>query len=132
MLYLVNAFSLNMLPDDFDGGSVSITRMTTAGAALLAYANRGAGLTNAIGHPDTDRVVRGMLAEVVGKSPDDLPAPPEGRPTVTLGPGDALIVAQYRGPRLPAGATKLPEGARIDFYLIEMEQRCACRLVYHV
>lgn len=32
------------------------------------------------------------------------------RPTVSVSHGDVLLVAQYRGPHLPAGATSLPEG----------------------
>ena len=40
------------------------------------------------------------------------------RETVTLGLLDTLYVIQYSGPRLPEGATSLPEGARLKFLRI--------------
>lgn len=43
---------------------------------------------------------------------------PVNRASYTLVPGEKLLVAQYKGPRLPEGATKLPEGATIEFYLV--------------
>lgn len=33
---------------------------------------------------------------------------------------DVLYVAQYVGPRLPEGATTLPEGAQIEFYRVTL------------
>lgn len=33
---------------------------------------------------------------------------------------DVLYVAQYMGPRLPEGATELPEGAVIEFYRVTL------------
>jgi len=33
---------------------------------------------------------------------------------------DALLVAQCRGPRLPEGATELPPGAILEFWLVEV------------
>jgi hypothetical protein len=32
--------------------------------------------------------------------------------------GEGVLVAQYRGPRLPEGATELPEGATIEWYVV--------------
>ena len=40
------------------------------------------------------------------------------RANVTFAPGDVMLVAQYSGPRLPEGATALPAGARIEFWLV--------------
>jgi len=31
-----------------------------------------------------------------------------------------MVVAQYMGPRLPEGATTLPEGAKIEFWKVEL------------
>jgi hypothetical protein len=42
------------------------------------------------------------------------------RVNVSLKPGDAAIVGQYIGPRLPEGATTLPEGATIKWLLTEV------------
>ena len=43
---------------------------------------------------------------------------PTSRCDVTLDDSASLIVAQYRGPRLPEGATSLPAGASIEFWQI--------------
>lgn len=40
------------------------------------------------------------------------------RINVQLGDDQRIIVAQYRGPRLPEGATQLPEGATLEFYRV--------------
>lgn len=62
-------------------------------------------LESCIGHVDTAAVV----SDVLGKKVD------ANRVTVTLKKGDCMIIAQYIGPRLTEGTTKLPEGARIEF-----------------
>jgi hypothetical protein len=102
--YLSNAFSLNMV---FGRSLVQSEPISLEAARRLLAAD---GVVNAIGHVDTDLVVRDLL----GVSGLD-----EGqRLSLVLNPGDELIVAQYRGPRLPEGATSLPEGATIEFLLI--------------
>jgi hypothetical protein len=40
---------------------------------------------------------------------------PTNRATVSLKKGDTVVVGQYRGSRLPEGATTLPEGATIQW-----------------
>ena len=64
-----------------------------------------------IGHADTARVLSTLLQREI----------PCNRVTVNLGPNEKCIIAQYIGPRLPEGATVLPEGAEIRFYLVKME-----------
>ena len=59
-----------------------------------------------IGHADTARVLTTVLGVDV----------PMNRCTVNFVCGDECIIAQYKGERLPEGATSLPEGAVIDFY----------------
>lgn len=108
MIYLVNAFSLNMLPANFDG-HVAIKPITPALAAVIARA-----VVPAIGHVDTATVV----AEELGMDPEEVIEAARLRPTVTLGEGAKALVAQYRGPRLPEGATSLPEGAEITYSLV--------------
>ena len=105
-MIITNAFSLNML-----GGAqhakVEITQISTTYAAEML---RTDGVESAIGHTDTASVVSSHLGLEV----------PAVRSTVTLPPGSTVIVAQYSGPRLPEGATTLPEGASIIYYLVEV------------
>ena len=110
-LYLVNAFSINMLPPIDIGhyASVHFERIDSGIAGTtIAYHMHSNDFVNAIGHADMARVI----GEIIGHP--DLEA---NRVSVTLEFGkDVLIVAQYRGPRLPEDATKLPEGATIEFW----------------
>jgi hypothetical protein len=43
---------------------------------------------------------------------------PINRVSVSLKPGDILVVGQYIGPRLPEGCKALPDGARIEWYVV--------------
>ena len=111
-MLLSNAFSINMLQSDC---SVSFTELGPIAAASHLVVS---GITNTIGHPDTDAVVRGMIA---ANSTLDFDQIPHGqRTSVTVEKGDSMIVAQYTGPRLPEGATSLPEGATIKWWLVEV------------
>ena len=100
--YLVNAFSLNMLLFAVPT-TAKFSPLSLEEAREYARANT---LVPAIGHVDTARLVDGLL----GLSPSF------GRINVSLVAGDELLVAQYTGPRLPEGATALPEGATINFW----------------
>lgn len=96
---LLNAFSLNMLAAF--PAKISAEEITVA-EAREALAE---GFTSAVGHKDTAAVFAAELGVPVS----------ENRTTVALAPGDVAVVGQYRGPRLPEGATTLPEGARIQW-----------------
>lgn len=110
MIYLVNAFSLNML--DINGPiEVEIFPLQTEDDVLDMLATYGK-FTSAIGHKETADVLSNML-EIEVK---------HNRTTVKLGRKDTALVAQYRGPRLEEGATKLPEGAEIKFYLVRVKE----------
>lgn len=96
-MLLMNAFSLNMLsvfPAQplFEEISLDEVRAMLSG-----------GFESAVGHADTASV----FSEVLGL---DVPAE---RISVSLSEGDCAVIGQYRGPRLPEGATTLPEGATI-------------------
>ena len=67
--------------------------------------------TSAVGHADTARVFAAALERPVEAN----------RVTVALARGERALVGQYVGPRLPEGATALPEGARIDWLLVTVE-----------
>lgn len=103
--FLTNAFSLNML----NTNACLIMDMITPEKARQALSNI-ADIKNAIGHPDTARIVQNIL---------DVELPTPERMNVSFMPDkDIMIVAQYTGPRLPEGATELPEGAVIQFWEI--------------
>lgn len=105
-MYIVNAFSINMLPRE--RVSVVFTPISNGEAAAIA----AEGLESAIGHADTACVVGSLLGI-------DLSA---NRVDIKVAPGDRLLVAQYTGPRLPEGATALPEGAKIEFWVAEVRE----------
>lgn len=96
---LLNAFSLNMLASlPAQPHFCEITREEAK--AVLAN-----GFTSAVGHADTAVVFSAELGIPVEAN----------RATVSLKPGDEAVIGQYRGPRLPEGATALPEGASIQW-----------------
>jgi hypothetical protein len=69
------------------------------------------GFYSRIGHTDTAAIVSRLLGIECEMRRD----------SISIQPGDRLLVAQYSGPRLPEGATMLPEGARIEFWLAKVE-----------
>jgi hypothetical protein len=101
-MYITNAFSLNML-DLTDSLVIGLEPLTPAEVASMP-------LVSAIGHADTARVVGGLLGVEL----------PVNRATISLRQGDVIVVAQYRGPRLPEGATVLPDGAVIEFVEVKV------------
>jgi len=111
-MYISNAFSLNMI--DQESGSIRFEKVSIE-AVKKELTERLTYVKNCIGHADTDRVVRAALAI------DGLPA--GERSTVALVPGDHMIVAQYKGPRLQEGATSLPDGATIEWYRLVVSAR---------
>jgi len=114
-IILANAFSINMLSQDC--ADLKFERLHD----VCNLENVGTIVENAIGHPDTDRVVRHMLL-------DYGICVPEGKRSNVVFPtpeADYLLVAQYKGPRLPEGAIELPEGAVLEFWLVmEIPKNC--------
>jgi hypothetical protein len=106
-MILSNAFSLNMIADlQTTGKVITVTPLTFQ----QAVEKLSAGFISAVGHTDTARIFTDLLKMYVHPS----------RATVSLGEGASLIVGQYIGPRLPEGATSLPEGANIRWLLVEV------------
>ena len=99
-MFLLNAFSLNMLVGNAD---VVVREISQTVAASLA-----ADCTSAVGHADTAAVFSNVLGVEI----------PCNRATVALKEGDVALVGQYSGPRLPEGATSLPEGAAIKWLVV--------------
>ncbi|MEM7248288.1 MAG: DUF1874 domain-containing protein [Acidobacteriota bacterium] len=104
--YLTNAFSLNML-EDCASASISVQRIGLAEARKLSATTE-----SIIGHADTARVVSRELGREV----------PARRATVTLSAGTSCLIAQYRGPRLPEGATELPEGSELAWLMLTVDE----------
>ena len=111
--YLSNAFSLNMLPRH---GTLQIWRYPLASPAHAVAELYGdepeEHWVSVVGHEDTAAVFASELGIEVACN----------RATVELRPGDRMIVGQYRGPRLPPGATALPSWAAIDWVEIEVSE----------
>lgn len=101
-MFLTNAFSLNMLPLPFNARCIPLTVAEASEMAKTA--------TSAVGHADTAAVFSDVLGVPVAYN----------RATIQLASGDKMLVGQYKGPRLPEGATTLPEGATIQFMLVEV------------
>jgi hypothetical protein len=104
-VYLLNALSLNMASSP--SGFFRWQMITIEEARSLLTKD---GFSSAIGHQDLANVVSDLLGLPVEAN----------RANVLLEPGDLAVVAQYRGPRLPEGTTQLPEGAKVEFYLVEV------------
>lgn len=108
-MYLLNAFSLNML------GDIDLTRLTVRRISVDEARCLGVEAESAVGHPDTARLFTRTLGFDV----------PHRRATVQLQPGDVALVGQYVGPRLPAGSEVLPEGADLRWFEVRMEPKTA-------
>jgi hypothetical protein len=102
-LTLVNAFSINMINRDI---AIDFKEVTIDKAKELV--NEAEEFECAIGHVDTAVVVGDMLGMALEAN----------RTSVSIDVDEALLVAQYTGPRLPEGATTLPEGATIKFWFV--------------
>lgn len=103
--YLLNAFSLSML-----SFTETVLRDTVVSEEAVAHRLRVWGFQSGVGHADTAALFSGCL-----KVPVEV-----NRVSVTLQPGDIAIVGQYSGPRLPEGATQLPEGAKLVWHAVEI------------
>lgn len=100
--YLANAFSINMLPE---GKDVDVQIRNISKEAIPSEIN------SAVGHGDTAAVISSELGFQVKPQ----------RITVHLEETDILYVAQYIGPRLAEGTTKLPEGAQIKYMEVKIK-----------
>jgi hypothetical protein len=124
-LYLTNSFSLNMLSPSYHVYEFQVIHASEA--AILLYALQ-ANLVNAIGHAETHTLVEQTLRKYIR----ELHLPEPQRLTIRLAPGDELLVAQYTGPRLPEGATTLPQGARLEFWMVSAYQTARGKIVEQV
>lgn len=122
-IYIANAFSLSMLnreqqagtpagytPRSTDriGRTARIPRPLDDPRALVAARQIPARVVSIVGHEDTARVLGGLLGIELRKN----------RVSIELAPEDLVIVGQLVGARLPEGATELPEGAAIEWWIV--------------
>ena len=104
--YLSNSFSLNMINvEDF-----TMIRVRRINFSDVPKKN----IISIVGHQDTARIVSEILGCEV----------PVNRVSISIEEGDYLYIAQYKGPRLPEGATQLPEGATIEFFEVTLRRGC--------
>lgn len=122
-IYVTNAFSLSMLPawrrdahhEIHEGDPISteievIPILDPADWLRDAESRHGDPAVSAVGHADTARLFSAILGRTIEPN----------RVSVEIGDDDELLVGQYVGPRLPEGATELPEGATIHWMVVRM------------
>jgi hypothetical protein len=104
-MLVINSFSVNMLSDM--NATVSFSTLVEEGVTHYLSTRS---LESAVGHADTAALFSTLLGLNISAN----------RITVSLGKGDKAILGQYIGPRLPEGATTLPEGATVKWLLVEV------------
>ena len=102
--YLANAFSLSMTV-----GNALIEKRSVDFDEFLIVSKDAESI---VGHAETAAILSQMLGREVNVN----------RVSVRLDEGDIVCVAQYIGPRLPEGATSLPEGAQIEWMIVRIVQ----------
>ena len=121
-LYLLNAFSINMIPLESpeEWGSIYIKRIDidTARAVIAGRKNAGWNIISAIGHQSTAQVMSTLLGIEI----------PVNRIAVKLAEGDEAIVFQVLE-RLPEGKVlskeeieMLMRQGKIAFYFVRIER----------
>lgn len=115
--FICNAFSLSMLDRVQQGGrdamdGVRVPRPATEEVVakwVRLFLDGKVEWESAVGHESTAFLFGHLLG---------LPIMPN-RVSISLSnPDHHCLIGQYSGPRLPEGATELPEGARIEWWLI--------------
>ena len=112
-MLLTNAFSISMIGpcEEWMPNGVSFQRITPRRASEMAQiAAKNGDLDTAVGHADTAALFSGILGVPVVAN----------RASVMLVHGVPMLVGQYKGPRLPEGASTLPEGASIEWWLVRL------------
>ena len=111
-VYITNAFSINMLPSE-RGSMVDFVPITLdCTKKLLKETDKE--IVSGIGHADTAKIVSSLLGIEVRPNRINI------KLNIDRYDCDVLFIAQYIGPRLPEGATTLPEGATIQFWIAKV------------
>lgn len=115
MIYVTNAFSINMLPMTASLQFITITPEKVINWLCMEE------FTSAVGHTDTAMLIQNQLYSVGGPgTADAIGEIPMNRISLQMKPEDILLVAQYSGPRLPEGVHVLPEGATIKWWEVRV------------
>lgn len=105
--YLLNAIPGALIPAD------GITlRIAPVGAEEVGAGLARGDVMSAVGHADTANLIGALVGAPCAATRISVPA---------LQAGDRHLLALYQGPRLPEGATTLPEGASLAFYEMRAE-----------
>ena len=114
-IYISNAFSLSML-DRATQEAETLGRITKKARvprpvdyprSWLAIHRRDK-VVSAVGHADVAAIYSAALGIEITAN----------RVSIKLTPKDELLVGQYVGPRLPEGATALPDGSTIEWWSV--------------
>lgn len=111
MFYITNSFSLNMIQENVEYGEIVFATVVDPVEFIRETETRHGKAVSAVGHADTAALFSCVLETEV----------PAARTSVALTPADVLLVGQYKGPRLPEGATELPEGSKIVWYHVALD-----------
>lgn len=106
MIVIANAFSLNML--SLEVGVTDLHICPASPDVIRQDIEEAGGFTSIVGHADTAAIFSSLLGLDV----------PCNRATFTLEEDHILFVGQYKGPRLPEGATELPDGAKVEWAMV--------------
>jgi hypothetical protein len=113
---LANAFSLNMLGAldgaPYNPGAFGLSIRPVDVERVREILADG-GFESAVGHADTAGLFEALLGLPVACNRATITLPSTNHDEEVL-----LIVGQYSGPRLPEGATALPEGATITWMVV--------------
>ena len=105
-IVVANAFSLNMM--NLEVGITNLQVCPTCPEFIREEIEAAGGFTSIVGHADTAAIFSSLLGLDV----------PCNRATLLMDEGTTLFVGQYKGPRLPEGATNLPEGAKVEWAMV--------------
>lgn len=110
-MYVVNAFSINMLKEF--PLKVEIEKFGDSDTMIKVAKEKPITIKELV----TGFVKSGKAESCIGhKATADILGLPFNRATVELKSGDYLFLAQYIGERLPEGTTVLPEGSKIEWF----------------
>ena len=116
-IYVLNAFSLQMLDREVQAQerssymkTIRIPRPCNNPVEWLNnWIEMGkARVVSAIGHESTAAIFSTALGQNLAAN----------RINVKIEDGIIALIGQYIGPRLPEGATELPEGAKIEWWVV--------------
>ena len=111
-LYVSNSFALSMLDKerikDRPRTPIYLGGVEEARQRIADWEFYGASVISCIGHADTAELFTRLLGRNL----------PFNRISVKLDDQSCILVGQYSGPRLTEGATELPEGAEIEWWII--------------